>query len=87
MIDQDIIDILACPATQRSLRPLPADKLRVLNDSITAGRAIYVNGDKIDEALDAALVTDNETLIYPIRDNIPVLLVERGISARQLIDP
>ncbi|NND61540.1 MAG: Trm112 family protein [Gammaproteobacteria bacterium] len=87
MISPDIIDILACPATHRKLRPLPAEKLELLNVRIRAGRAIYVNGDKIEEPIDAALITDKDTLIYPIDDGIPTLLVERGIAARQLLDP
>ncbi len=87
MIDQNIIDVLACPATHRGLRPLSADRLRQLNDRIAAGRAIYVDGETIEEPVSAALVTDNDTLIYRIDDDIPVLLVERGIATRQLIDP
>ncbi len=87
MIDQNIVDVLACPATHRSLRPLSADRLRQLNDRIEAGRAIYVDGTNIDEPVTAALITDNDTLIYRVDDDIPVLLVERGIAARQLIDP
>ena len=87
MIDQNIIDVLACPATHRSLRPLPADRLELLNERIATGRAVYVNGDKIDQPVAVALITDNDALIYRVDDDIPVLLVERGIAARQLIDP
>ena len=87
MIDQNIIDVLACPATHRGLRPLSSDRLGQLNDRIAAGRAVYVDGEKIDRPVAAALITDNDTLIYRVDDDIPVLLVERGIAARQLIDP
>lgn len=87
MIDQNIIDVLACPATHRSLRPLSGDRLRQLNERIEAGRAIYVDGVPVDEPVAAALITDNDALIYRVDDDIPVLLVERGIAARQLIDP
>lgn len=84
MIDSGILDILACPATQRGLRPLTADKLELLNERVAARKAVYVDGDLVDEPLTAGLITDNSTLIYRIDDGIPVLLVERGIPARQL---
>ena len=87
MIDPGIIDVLAGPATHRSLLPLGAARLRLLNDRIAAGRLIYVDGEAVTEAIEAALVTDNDALIYRVDDDIPVLLVERGIAARQLIDP
>lgn len=87
MIEAHILEILACPATHRKLHPLGPDKLQLLNNRIASGRAIYVNGDTIVSPLQAALVTDNDTLIYPVEEDIPVLLVERGIAARQLVDP
>ena len=86
MIDRKIIDILACPASHRPLKPLPPDSLGALNKLIESGRAIYADGAKIEQPLEAALVTDNEALIYRIDDDIPVLLVERGIPGRQIID-
>ena len=87
MIDRNIIDILACPTSHRSLRPLSANKLDRLNERINTGRCIYVDGSAVDEPVEAALVTDNGALIYRIDNDIPVLLVERGIAARQIDDP
>ena len=87
MIDRNIIDILACPTSHRSLRPMPANKLDRLNERIKSGRCNYVDGSKVEEPVEAALVTDNGTLIYRIDNDIPVLLVERGIAARQIDDP
>lgn len=87
MIDRQVIDILACPASHRPLRPLPAARLHRLNELIKSGQATYLGGEKITEPLDAALVTDNDAVIYRIDDDIPVLLVESGISGRLAIDP
>lgn len=84
MIDPGLLDILACPATRRGLHPLAADKLERLNELIAERRATYVDGDLVDTAVSAGLITDNGTIIYRIDDDIPVLLVERGIPARQL---
>ncbi|MDH3647219.1 MAG: Trm112 family protein [Gammaproteobacteria bacterium] len=86
MIDRDIIDILACPTSHRPLRPIPPNKLDTLNELIKSGRARYVDGEKIEQIIEAALITDNGTIIYRIDNDIPVLLVERGIAARQIDD-
>ncbi len=66
---------------------MPANKLDRLNERIKSGRCNYVDGSKVEEPVEAALVTDNGTLIYRIDNDIPVLLVERGIAARQIDDP
>ncbi len=87
MTDRDIVGLLACPACHRPLQPLPDVRLAALNRLIETGEARYVDGEVISEPVEAALITDNDTLIYRIDDGIPVLLTERGIVARQIIDP
>lgn len=87
MIDRNVMDILACPASHRPLKPLAASKLAALNRLIESGEARYVDGEVIRETVEAALITDNGTLIYRVDDDIPVLLAERGIIARLIDDP
>ena len=74
----------ACPASREGLKPLPPDRLDRLNRLIESGDALYVDGEKIEEVIEAALITENGGLIYRINDDIPVLLAERGIPARQI---
>lgn len=69
------------------MRPLSAARLEKLNNLIESGQAAYIGGEKIEQPLEAALVTDNDAMIYRIDDGIPVLLVERGIPGRLVIDP
>lgn len=87
MIDRNIIDILACPSSHRALRPLPATRLDRLNEKIRSERCNYVDGTPVQTPLSEGLITDNGTLIYRIDDDMPVLLIERGIAARQIDDP
>ena len=66
-----LLDIICCPVTHSPLERLGAAELERLNALIA-------------EALEDALVTRDGKLAYPIRDGIPVLLSEQGISMAQL---
>lgn len=85
-IDGKLLEILCCPVSKSPLQRLPAGKLKTLNQAISAGEVKYVNGDKVDEPLREALVTQDEKVIYAVVDNIPILLEEKGIGTTQFQD-
>lgn len=75
----DLVGILCCPATHRALRPASAARLAAVNRAIDAGSVALRNGRRWESALKAALVTDDEALLYRIDDGIPVLLEGEAI--------
>ncbi len=79
MIDKDLLQILACPQTHQPLAEAGADLLARVNARIVAGQAKNQGGAKVDLALEAGLVRQDGEIVYPIRDGIPVLLVDEGI--------
>ena len=79
MIDKDLLQILACPETHQSLAEAGADLLKRVNDRVAAGKAKNKAGEDVKEPLDAGLVRQDGKIVYPIRDGIPVLLVDEGI--------
>ena len=79
MIDKDLLQILACPETHQSLEEAQPELLKRLNDKISAGKAKNKGGADVKEPLTAGLVRQDQTIVYPIRDNIPVLLIDEGI--------
>jgi len=83
-VDRKLLDILCCPITRQSLEPLPRDALQRLNTLIEAGSVSYVDDTPVETALAGALITANGERIYPVDDDIPVMLEERCISARPL---
>ena len=85
-IDGKLLEILCCPVSKSPLQRLPAGKLKTLNQAIGAGEVNYVNGDKVDEPLREALITQDEKVIYAVVDNIPILLEEKGIGTTQFQD-
>jgi uncharacterized protein YbaR (Trm112 family) len=79
MIDKDLLEILACPATHQPLAEANAELLGRLNRAIAAGQQRNAAGQAVSEAVEAALVRQDNRLCYPIRDGIPVLLVDEGL--------
>lgn len=86
MIDKKLLDILCDPVTKVPVGLLDRTRLGKLNQAIDAGVVQYVDGDPVEEALEAALITEDDKVIYPVQDGIPVMLEDRGIGTTQLND-
>ena len=80
VIDKDLLSILACPQTHQPLREANAADLERINARIAAGGAKNVGGKPVSEPLKAGLVRQDEKRIYPIKDGIPVLLIDEGLE-------
>jgi uncharacterized protein YbaR (Trm112 family) len=79
MIDKDLLEILACPETHQGLAEAPKNLLQKVNDWIASGAAENKGGKKVEEPLEAGLVREDGQVVYPIRDGIPVLLVDEAL--------
>jgi uncharacterized protein YbaR (Trm112 family) len=79
MIDDSLLEILACPKTRKPLRLAGADVVKKLNDQIAAGKVKNRDGKQVSEAIQAGLIPEGEQVLYPVRDEIPILLIEEAI--------
>ena len=85
-VDGKLLEILCCPVSKTPLTLLAQEKLDKLNSIINSGEALFVNGEKITEPLSEGLITEDGKVIYPVRNDIPVLLEEKGIGTLQIAD-
>ncbi|HET6565234.1 MAG TPA: Trm112 family protein [Xanthomonadales bacterium] len=85
-MDGKLLEILCCPVSKSPLSRLERSRLDKLNRAVTAGEVQQIDGSVISETLREALVTEDGKVIYPVIDDIPVLLSERGIGTTQLQD-
>lgn len=85
-VDGKLLEILCCPVSKTPLVRLPQGRLKKLNAAIEAGDVQYVHGEPVTEALREALITEDSRVIYPVVDDIPILLEEKGIGTTQLQD-
>ena len=80
MIDQDLLQILACPETHQGLAVASAAQLERANAWIASGKAHNRGGKPVTDKLVEALVRTDGSVLYPVRDGIPVLLVDEGLA-------
>lgn len=80
MIDKELLKILACPQTHQPLHEASAEVLAKLNQAIESGSVKNVGGEAVTEVLTGGLVREDGKIVYPIRDDIPVLLIDEGIA-------
>ena len=85
-VDAKLLEILCCPVSKVPLNRLERARLEKLNQAIAAGGVLTVRGGAVDQPLKEALITQDGRVIYPVMDDIPVLLEDRGIGTTQLSD-
>ena len=73
-IDGKLLEILCCPVSKTPLTRLPTSRLKTLNEAISAGTVQYVRGETVEDPLREALITEDSKVIYPVIDDIPILL-------------
>jgi len=70
-----LLDLLRCPETGQRLSPAEPSLIARLQTSLKAG-TLKNRGGAIPEPFESALVTLDGSHIYPVRDGIPVLLIQ-----------
>ena len=83
-MDKKLLSILCCPVTHKGLKIAAADLLVSVNEAIGEGKLSNRDGAVLEGDLKEALVTDDDKLLYPVNDGIPVLLEGESVALDQL---
>ncbi len=83
-INPDILAILCCPETKQKVTVAEEAVIVTLNALVTRGGLKNKGNRPVTEPFEGGLVREDGTLLYPIRDNIPVMLIEEGIPLTQV---
>jgi uncharacterized protein YbaR (Trm112 family) len=78
-INQQLLDILACPETKEPVALADEALIAKLNAAIEAGTLKNRAGENVTEKIDGGLVREDKQYLYPIRDDIPIMLIDEGI--------
>lgn len=71
--------ILCCPETHQELRVAEAAVVERLNREIAAGSVKNRAGQRVADKIDGGLIRADGKFLYPIRQDIPVMLVDEAI--------
>ena len=84
-IDKDLLAILCCPETKLEVSLADDSLIEKLNDAV--GRGTLKNKAKkpVTEPLDGGLIRADRKILYPIREDIPVMLIEEGIPLDEIL--
>jgi uncharacterized protein YbaR (Trm112 family) len=74
---------IVCPTTHQPLRAADEALLAKLESRRRSGELRNESGDAVEAALVAGLVREDETLLYPVREGIPILLAEESIRVAE----
>jgi uncharacterized protein YbaR (Trm112 family) len=84
MLDPELLALLVCPETHQDLTEAGPEEVARLNEAISRGKMRNANGIGVAQPVDGALIRADRLIAYPIRDEIPVMLVAEGLSLQTI---
>jgi uncharacterized protein YbaR (Trm112 family) len=78
-VDKDLLAILCCPETKLDVSLADEALITKLNDAVSQGVLKNKAQKLVTELLDGGLIRADRKILYPIREDIPVMLIEEGI--------
>ena len=80
------IDGVCCPETGQPLERIDDELCASLNEAVEAGELVDDNGDPVERRLQDGLVRSDGQFVYPIRDDIPNLVIADRIPVGDDVD-
>ena len=79
MLDPDLLKIMCCPETHQPIALAEPSLIEKLNQQIAVGQLQNRGGQPVKETIDSGLVREDKKVLYPIRGNIPIMLIDEAI--------
>ena len=78
-MDAELLKLLCCPETHQDLHLANSELVQRLNAQIDRGEIANRCGRRVERKLDGALIRADRKFLYPICENIPVMLIDEAI--------
>ncbi len=79
MISSELLALLRCPQTKQALSMASAEQLAQVEEVRRTGKLRDHAGRAVLETVSAGLVRADGALLYPVRNGIPVLLLDDAL--------
>lgn len=83
-VDHRLLEILVCPETKQPVKVAGADLLERVNQAVAAGTLKNRGGETVRDPISEGLVREDGGVLYPVRDDIPVMLLDEAIPLEDL---
>jgi uncharacterized protein YbaR (Trm112 family) len=77
---REFLELLRCPVNRTPLTEASGDLVAQINTAIVEGRVTNLRGEPLRQTIDGGLIPTAGDVLYPISDDIPVLLRDEAIS-------
>lgn len=81
-VDPMLLEILVCPEDKSPVTPADAALVEKLNAAQREGKLMNRVGQPVRETMESGLIRADRTILYPVIEGIPVMLIEEGIPLK-----
>jgi uncharacterized protein YbaR (Trm112 family) len=84
MIDPKLLEILCCPETKEDVSLADPALIGKINEAIVQGVVKNRRGLSVTERIDGGLVRKDGKYLYPIREDIPIMLIDEALPLESI---
>ena len=81
-MDPNLLNIICCPVTREKLSIATSKQLEFINAEIANSMLKKLDGSKAEKPQSKALINATKTLLYPVEEDIPILLENEAIKLK-----
>ena len=84
MIKKELLEVICCPETKQDLKLADQKIIDQINKLIEKKELFDRSEKSIEGKIDGGLIREDKKFLYPIKEEIPVLLIEESISLEKI---
>ena len=82
-MNKELLKILCCPETRQPVHFLEGPAIDEINAMIALGTLKNRSGQAVQNPIDAGLLREDRKFLYPVKEGIPIMLVDEAIPFKE----